>query len=245
MATSFPLAFGVDGTNVLTLAAPTGADERAAAGEALVLLDRLVGTQVPVKDLTVGDRDRALAVLYRELYGDRVRADAHCANCEARFEMRFRLSALAASRQPDGSAIGAPPAIRVNDSILRLPRVEDLHARDASDLLQRLLVEGDAPAPEAATQALAEADPALELELGGHCPDCGETQEVAFSMTRFFNAALAQDHDVLMREVHLLARHYHWGFGEILSLTRVERRSLYAFIVAEIEGTRVRIGGVA
>jgi hypothetical protein len=237
------LVFGVEGTDTLSLSEPTGADERAARGSAQALLERVIPGPIRVDDLTVGDRDRALAALYRMLYGDDVRADARCVACGSRFEMRFRLGDLVADRRPDGRARDG--VLTMGESILRVPRVRDLGVTAPESLVERLVTAGPLPEIEAASEAIDAADPALELDLTGNCPECGEVQSCGFSMTRFFSAALHQDLAALMSEVHLLATRYGWAFDAILSLTRSERRALHRLVVADLEGTPVRLGQVA
>lgn len=251
MAYEIELEFEVDGASRLCLAEPTGADQRAAAGHAHDLLRRLV---VPgpgcvasetIDRLPLGDRDRALATLYEALFGDSVRADADCAECGSRFEMRFRLSALVASRRPDGSATGTPPTVRVGEGSLRLPTAADLAGGTPDDLVARLMVSGSPPDAEVAAAAIEAADPALELDLAGICPECGASQTAAFSIHGFLSAALAQDLEQLLGEIHLLATHYRWAFGEILVLTRNERRALLKMVLADLEHGAMLLGGTA
>lgn len=234
------LTFGLDGQRHVALPPVTGATERAAAGDAQALLGSLIGDRAG--RLTVGDRDRLLADLYGVLYGSDVLADARCTVCQARYELRFSLTALVASRQPDGSAEGDPPTVEVGDARLRLPLASDL-AGDAEGLIRRLTVAGDAPSPDAAEAALEAADPALELDLSGTCPDCETTQAVPFSMAGFLGAALARDQRFLMREVHLLARSYGWSLESILGLARTERQDFVRLILAEQgDGVQARAG---
>lgn len=240
MATrAVPLEFGVGGARALVLAPLTGADERAAPG-AVGLLRRLAmpGEGLvhgdAVDGLTVGDRDRALAVLYAWLYGDAVMADARCTGCGATYEIRFDLSELAQGRRPDGSATGDPPGVTVGDARLRLPVVSDLRATPES-LLERLTLEGTAPDTETAAPTLEAADPALELDLTGVCPECEVAQATPFSMSRFLEAALSRDRAFMVREVHLIASAYHWSLGEILDLARHDRQSYARLLIAERE----------
>lgn len=234
------LQFEVVGTRTLVLRELTGADERASGGDVHLLLAALAapaggGSGPDVGRLSVGDRDRVLAALYAELYGDAVVADALCVGCDKKFELRFRLSAMVAARSPDGSATGTPPAVEVGGARYRLPVVADLQG-GAGDLLARLHLDGpEAPpeAVEAVEAALEAADPALALDLSGTCPECGTTQETPFSIAGFLAAALRRDAAFLRREIHVLARGYGWGLGEILSLTRQERQDFVRLILGE------------
>jgi hypothetical protein len=233
------LAFGCDGARGIAFAAPTGHLERAAppATDLLRRLARPGDGLVHGKDidrLTVGDRDRALALLYSELYGDDIVADAACTACSASYEIRFALSALSDSRVPDGSAQGDPPAVQVGGSSMRLPLVSDLNGSPAT-LVGRLTIAGALPPTDLASAAIEAADPALELDLNATCPECQTHQSVPFSISRFIEAALRRDRAFLAREVHLIASAYHWSHGEILGLTRHERQTFVRLLIAERE----------
>lgn len=249
MAAPVQLHFGVRGARAVAFAPLTGVEERAAPG-AQALLERLAVagdgliSGKDMRDLTVGDRDRALAGLYGDLYGMAVLADAVCAACSARYELRFDLRKLSASRAPDGSAAGTPPTVRVGDTVLRLPTAADL-AGTPDTLIQRLLIDGPAPDPASAATALEAADPALELDLAGTCPECDASQAVPFSMARFLEATLRRDRAFLMREVHLIASTYRWSHAEIIALPRVERQGYARLLIAEREAASARIRRVS
>ena len=241
-ATAHRLTFGIDGQKGVALSPLTGAAERAAAGDAQALLRALLSVPAgpaetdphppvaPADRLTVGDRDRLLAQIYGDLYGWDILADARCGGCQARFELRFSLRDLIRARAPDGSAPDG--VVSIGDARLRLPLVTD-RAPSARALVDRLTVDGTPPPLEQAEAALEAADPALELDLNGTCPECDTPQAVPFSMTGFLGAALARDHRFLLREVHLLARSYGWSLDSILSLTRTERQEFVRLILAE------------
>lgn len=242
MSGPVPLIFGARGARAIAFAPLTGADERAGP-DAAGLLRRLAlpGAGLvsgdAVDGLTLGDRDRALAALFVSLYGAAVLADSVCSACGATYEIRFDLADLAASRHPDGSAEGDPPAIRIGDSRLRLPVIGDL-AGTPESLLQRLTHSGPVPAAEAASPAIEAADPALELDLSGTCPDCGAMQAAPFSISRFLEAALRRDRAFLLREVHLIASAYHWPLSEILGLARQDRQGFARLLIGEREAAQ-------
>lgn len=241
VATEHRLCFGIDGQNSITLLPLTGAAERVAGGDAQALLRTLLGAssgdETQADRLTVGDRDRLLAEIYGDLYGWDVLADARCASCQARFELRFSLAAMLQARQPDGSA--ADGTVKVGEARLRLPRVAD-HADNPYAFLRLLNISGDPPPLAEAEAALEAADPALELDLKGTCPECASEQTLPFSMCRFLGSALARDHRFLLREAHLIARSYGWSLDSILSLTRQERQEFVRLILAEQGATQPR-----
>jgi hypothetical protein len=81
---------------------------------------------------------------------------------------------------------------------------------------------------------MAKVAPAVELELDGVCPECGEPFETAFDLTAFFAAEMQNNLRSLESAVHLLAFHYHWSEGEILSLTRRKRQRYVEMIEEEL-----------
>lgn len=239
MAASVQLAFGAAGAIRIEFAVLTGADERVAASADDLLLrlatpgDDLVHGAA-LATLTMGDRDRALAGLYGMLYSNNITAEALCAGCEARYELAFKLSALIASRRPDGRAIGDPPTVKIGRSRVRLPRRSDVWGT-AEDLLSRLTVAGPVPNANAAGEVLEAADPTLDFDLIGACPECGDHQAVPFSIGPFLEATFQRDLAFLAREVHLIASGYGWSLAEILSLSRAERQSYARLLIAERE----------
>jgi hypothetical protein len=239
VAGTVQLAFGSGGARAMAFAPLTGADERAAPG-AVGLLRRLAMPceglvhGAAIDGLTVGDRDRALAALCAQLYGDGVLADAICTGCGATYEIRFNLSDLSQNRRPDQSAAGDPPTVSVGDSRLRLPVLADLTGAPEG-FLERLTLEGPVPDAETAAPVLEAADPALELDLTGTCPECQATQATPFSISRFLEAALRRDLGFLAREVHLIASAYHWSLDGILGLSRAERQTYARLLIAERE----------
>lgn len=76
--------------------------------------------------------------------------------------------------------------------------------------------------------------PAVELDLEGVCPECGESFETSFDLTAFFAAEMQNNLRSLESAVHLLAFHYHWSEGEILSLTRRKRQRYVEMIEEEL-----------
>ena len=47
---------------------------------------------------------------------------------------------------------------------------------------------------------------------------------VPFDLHRFFFGELRTDSDLLYRQVHYLAYHYHWGESEIMAMPRDKRQ---------------------
>ena len=76
------------------------------------------------------------------------------------------------------------------------------------------------------------AAPHVDLTLGSHCPECGREFTVPFDLQAFVLAECRTSRDLLYREVHVLAYHYHWREQDILALPR-EKRRIYLALLAE------------
>ena len=87
------------------------------------------------------------------------------------------------------------------------------------------------------SEELENANPVIDLEMEGTCPECDSVNHVRFSIVEFMNSILRRESEFLMREIHLLAKAYHWGFDCILSLTRKERREFVRMVLAERQGS--------
>lgn len=244
------LAYGLNGKRAACFRSLTGEHERIAAGRSHELLkclsisgDEFVSgdefDQVPICD-----RDRALAFLYCALYDDTIVSHASCSECDYRFEIKFSLADLA--KQALAVDPVSPPHIKVCKQQLRLPTIADLSkttGKEADDLLVVLSGE-ESPLTlsskhrQEILNRLELANPILELDLVGHCPECKTENKARFSISAFFDRTLTNELGFLFREVHLLAQAYQWSLQSILSLTRHERHSLIKLIVGDSDGSR-------
>jgi hypothetical protein len=77
--------------------------------------------------------------------------------------------------------------------------------------------------------------PKVELTMESECPECGREYAVPFDIQRFFFGELRTSRDLLYREVHYLAYHYHWSEREIMGMSRPRRRAYIEVLAAEIE----------
>jgi len=240
-----------------------GHDEAAIDGcgdlEATQLLERLLvaapGTSVRpggTWTLSVSDRDRLLAAVYRHLYGDRVEGTVRCTDCGAAFDLTFTLAELARGLEsgrrtartvgPDSEGTYVLPDGRR----FRLPTAEDQIAvsgmapeQGAEVLASRCLLAGDpAGDREALEAAMSEVGPVLDLDLGATCAECGAPQEVRFEIRAHLLGTLAAERPCLAREVHSIATAYGWGLNEVLDLPRDQRRGYVRLIETERAGRR-------
>jgi hypothetical protein len=199
-----------------------------------------------VANATVADRDRLVAGLYTHAFGDRIESHRDCAACGRAFEVNFSLSDLLQSLDEKARETARrylPAAEGFYDLgsgiSFRLPTVADERAlrglagapaeRTSGALIERCVrredgAAGDVPigAVEAAMDAVA---PLLSLELPVRCALCGHAQEIDFDLLEFLLAALARERPLLVREIHALATAYGWSFGEIVGLSREQRRA--------------------
>jgi len=92
------------------------------------------------------------------------------------------------------------------------------------------------PAARAAIERrMEEVAPQVPLTMDVRCPECGRSFEMPFDLQDFFFGELRASRDLLYREVHYLAYHYHWSESEILGLTRNKRRDYIEILADEIE----------
>lgn len=205
-------------------------------------------TPALVDGLSVADRQYLLLQLVIALEGDLVWTSYACGACRASFDLPLQRSAL--PWKPAGAGYPfADLTLGSRRMRLRVPSGADQHAivacRSAEAvglLLQRCLLGvdgGDVPAgfvaglDDASIQcieaALDQAAPALGEVLQTRCPECGRAQQLRVEP---FAREPGSGH-ALSLEVHVIARHYHWGESEILALPRPRRQRYLALIDSE------------
>jgi hypothetical protein len=246
-----------------TTGSPTPLLVTAVLGRCLVQLGgfRPVPPDV-VRELTPGDRDFLLLQLRRISYGDHVRADLRCpwAECGELVTIQFDLAELPVREAVDRAPLHRLPSGGDDPEIwFRLPDgtdSEELWAWAAEDpaaattallvrCITRIGVE-DAPGPDrirdlpAARRAAVEAEmerlaPDLTRTLEARCTACRRIFAAPFDLHRFFFGELRSDADMLYREVHRLAYHYHWSEPQILDLPRGRRQTYLELLGDELE----------
>jgi hypothetical protein len=135
------------------------------------------------------------------------------------------------------------------DQEIVAPLLEQNEAQALTQLLCRCIYslgEIDKPSPELISELspLARQEievqmealmPGVDLTLTANCPHCEREFTVPFELADFFFGELATGEDLLRREVHYLAYHYHWNESEILALPRYKRRAYIEILASEIE----------
>jgi hypothetical protein len=214
------------------------------------LLDRLlVNVDGGIGGMALSDRDRLYAALYRDCFGDDVDCVATCASCGEAYELGFALSALAdhqTSKQlddlegPDDEGFYRTSA----GARIRRPTVTDLAAVNGQrpeDAIAALITRCVDPHSadvelDVIEHCLERIAPILDIDVAAHCPHCAAPQSVPFSLESQLIHGLAQERRFLTQEVHRLALAYGWGLGDILSLSRADRRTLVRQIEFERAG---------
>lgn len=77
--------------------------------------------------------------------------------------------------------------------------------------------------------------PKVELDLDAQCPECGRSFSTPFDLQSFFFGEWRINRDLLYREIHSLAYHYHWSEKEIMDMPREKRRKYIDVLGEELE----------
>ncbi len=231
---------------------------QAGSMDALALLGRLLvrmpegtaeeaGTALRI---ATADRDRAMALVYKNAFGAKVEATLACNACAAPFDLDFSLDDLLAHHESQGSLHGVE---QVEPGVYRLPGLALFRLPTGSDeaavwglspdeaeqaLLERCLLEGDpATVGGPVQEAMRAIAPVFAMNLAARCPECGNEQLVHFDMQAYLLSAIMGRRKRLMREVHRLARAYNWGHAAILELPGHLRRSYVELVESEFESS--------
>lgn len=131
------------------------------------------------------------------------------------------------------------------DQELLSPLLGQNEAEVLSGLLERCVLQragggADAAAlsPLARQEIEAEMErvaPRLDLLMAATCPACGRQFDAPFDLQGFFFGELRVTAELLYREVHYLAFHYHWSEQEIMEMGRDQRSRYIAVLADEIE----------
>jgi hypothetical protein len=244
----------------LALRYPAGADDvlllEAPAMDtrlALSFVARLAGGAASDWELLpAGDLEALLLMLRKTVFGDLLRATAICPGprCQQPVDVSFRIGDFlkhhAPRRPPSVVADAEPGWWRLRDSEIRFrfptaaDRVAAGESRQPAVELRRRCVRPDvlpAGSMKRVERALESMAPVLSGPLAGKCPECASETEIYFDVESFVLSELRDQAAFLYRDVHLLAKHYHWPEEAILALPRY-RRLQYTEMLLE-EGGRV------
>jgi hypothetical protein len=213
--------------------------------------------------LTVGDRSYLLLRLREATFGPDVALVAHCAwpDCGEKVDVAFRIPDLPVREQTEPGPVHAvtlspeaAPDTDVRVRRFRLPTGADQEACAAlldvnpaaalRALLDACLLPDDRRGAHTELTPLARAEieaamaavaggPVLTMHAG--CPHCGRGFDIPFDVPDFFFGEVTASADLLLRQVHYLAFHYHWAEAEILDLPREKRLRYVELLAEEIE----------
>ena len=235
------------------------ADSMLPGARATALVERCLANDEPAPALTIGDRDAALLHLRRLSLGESVDCALPCPSvgCGESLEWQVPVSDLLI--EPDATG-GAPELFTIDVDAegarfhvtFRLPTAADVdrvatqgadRIEHAAQMLFRQCVIGaerddvgctaaDLPATvrSAVEDALAAADRQAEIQLAMRCPACGLEFTSLFDTAVFFLRELDARATRTLRDIHLLALHYHWSESDILRMP-ARRRAQYIELV--------------
>jgi hypothetical protein len=252
-----PLSPGIPGGRQAYLRPLCGHDEALLDGsgsaDVIAFLDRLLAAAPDTtvasgkaRDLAVCDCDRLCAALYLRYFGDRIDGRLSCGSCGKPFELNFSLGrlmenlAVSAARSlssgPDDDGVYTLP----EGQRFRLPTAGEKQEVCGLDpeqavaiLLRRCVLEEAAELDlQRLERAMDEAGALLDFDLDATCPECETEQTVRFDIQAYLLRALQSEKPFLLYEIHTIASVYGWGYQEILSLRREDRRTFARLILA-------------
>lgn len=196
--------------------------------------------------MPIGERDRTLLEMRRDLFGQELEALSSCTECQEELEVTLHIDDLLADAKP--SAPEAHASIAVDDIALRfrLPTTDDAlaiaQASDGEDarraLVHRCILsaardgeqvaidELDDTIIERVSQTMETLDPISELRLNLTCAECDSPQSVLLEIGSYLWTELVSEAERLLEDVLLLARQYGWREADILAMSG-RRRQFY------------------
>ncbi len=249
---------GPDFVDLVMLNELSGHDEKTVCdtttATAISVLDRVANSvcssEINVDKFTPWERDRLLVKLYQRTYGNRISSTVTCKSCNEKFDLDFVLTELAIHCQP-----GAMPELILQHDTstyelvksgtrFRLPTGKDECAIAHLDTEQAKLALIEACLCGSEFNSLTDSElaeiqdamkllsPVIDLDLDAGCAECGQSQQVRFSVQDYLLSSLLKDKENLFMEIHMLAGFYNWSLNEILDLKRSERKKLAVMIDA-------------
>jgi ribosomal protein S27E len=181
----------------------------------------------------LGDRDRLFWAFKTDLFsrGTQMLAKVKCHNCDE----WNSLDLGATFDMPPKTSDEVRVAYAGKDWTLRLPAQGDLaHLTPEGFPYHRLNAQapwGEPDFRKAAEVAIDAADPAIDVVIDVHCPDCGATTPCAFDAVTFLWSDIEACALRVFSDIATLARAFGWSESETLGLT-ARRRARYVEMVS-------------
>ena len=221
--------------------------ERAAAHRRLGSFLAATEGQDRIRAETLGERNRRLLRLHRDLVGWPLEAHITCGRCAVDNEFVVPSETILAA-----AAYANPAHVRIRSRgrslTFRVPRIDDIEtAGDSSSVddvrravLERCRLSGDLEAlTDAAIERLGREfearDPLANIVVTITCTGCGATLTASIDLASFVAADLDRLVDALYREVHELASAYGWDERTIVALPADRRRRYIELIAARTQ----------
>lgn len=206
-----------------------------------------------LRQLDVGSRVDGLLRIVREGGLEVLTVELSCASpsCDQRVEVECSIEGLCELNRAAREANRCVVTVGDHKLELRRPTSADLEEWSSAEateapaiwdtIVSTLTVGGTAalevgPLTEAMRGAIDEAmqgfDPLLSLRIEVQCPACGATEFHEVDLQEEVLAFLASVQTALTRDVHRLARDYHWSERDILSMPS-SRRARYLTLIDE------------
>ncbi len=193
--------------------------------------------------LSIGQRDARLLTQRERLFGPRLVGMADCPACGEKLELNFDVADV---RVEAGEEPKAQLSLEMEgyEVLFRLPDSNDLAAlaigADREDgrgtLLKRCLTEvrlnGEEQQVEelpteivgAVTKRMSQTDPQADVKLSLDCPACGHDWPATFDILSFLWSEIDTCAQLILQEIHILARSYGWREADILAMSAFRRQ---------------------
>jgi hypothetical protein len=209
-----------------------------------------------VRALAAGDREALLLHLRRITLGDCLSCVLSCRACGNLMDLDLQVSDLLVAPSAAATSLHEARIVTTSGSIrawFRLPTGADqeevvvLARRDPANaariVAERCInrIEDRATGAErplsddfieSIGEAMVERDPQAQILLDAACPGCGARATTLFDAAAYIFQEMGRHVDTLLRQVHVLASHYHWSERHILRLTARRRRTYLELIAS-------------
>lgn len=221
-------------------------------------------TEDTVRKLLVGDRQFLLLKLREITFGQQIRAVVSCSwpDCGERLDIDFltdNIPITGSRLEQRFFTIILSEQAEAEKVIFRLPNGADqertAHLVDENEALAETLLLSRCIQSIGSSSQIGEKDiadlsplarreieeemdrlsPKVALTMEAFCPECQRHFSASFNLEDFVLRELHTHLDLLFKEVHYLAYHYHWSEKEILGMTRENRRRYIEILSDEME----------